>query len=982
MPLTETQKDELLRLASQTQPKKSSIPDFFKEVFSSFRSDESAESFNDFINELTAKKILWESEAELEKILRSQYHILDYAAKRNQNIFKSLLDHVGEEPLKTATSDILIAAHALKGNYLEKFRGLEFLGLRKIGTNLQFDESVLKEGFLAALLPLLELEKIESIYLPRQLHYLSEEDFEALGTALPKMSSLRDLNLDDNYHELGTVARQIVIGVEALCNIRKVQDRRYPVVSGCPDINILSFHEKSIVSLVAMLACFEKGLIKDVSKEDMLMRLAENFIAADPSAFLVITLEHLSSPEDSKLFSRLLERLCVGLNGEDLQEHVQRAIKTNPEILKKAASLKNASAFRSLLAICNDQPFTTVDLEAVQFANQLGDDSWKNFIGAEGLVVNDKNAPIHLAENLNLRGEVFVRDLKVILPLIKNSLVGLKELRLEGGATRAQEVSELAGILSQEPQLKFLNLSYAGLRGEDLWELESALSNLMYLKELDLSFNNITAEGAEALADILLIPHEIEVLSRRDLKVLNLEGNEINGESLGKLLESLIEFTSIRRLNIASNKIGADGFAKLAEALPFLDKLEEIDLTGNAEEYIQAPKLSNEEATYQWVEDEGRNRFAAALEVDNIVRAWSGKYALIVQGLKLEEMYETDKIWSKQEESENYAQAQRIFLEKLSKVTENGAGAIIEFITKFLCSFPEEEFLQQVIGTIILPSKELFPIAEILPGFLRAAAEANNEFAFKYFLNLTEGQIIKDADTEVILYAATISSIDKNFLHRFELTEGKLDSLLFAAISIGDERALEMLLQEYPEELRGSKLAEMQFEFLHDQFPTSMEYQSVISQSVIASEISSLRSRSNSTVVRYFSSEELSQLVAQGSEEFKDPLTRETRRKNEIEPLKEEEQKKHNAFINLMNEAYDLIERLSFYGFSDEANDILEKAYEFAEKSDEVTDEYRESLEVLREKMRPKNSPSSLDVEKMSIDSKSGSRSSSPVSFA
>jgi Ran GTPase-activating protein (RanGAP) involved in mRNA processing and transport len=219
----------------------------------------------------------------------------------------------------------------------------------------------------------------------------------------------------------------------------------------------------------------------------------------------------------------------------------------------------------------------------------------------------------------------------LVASLLRNNTC-LRDLRLGRNNLGVKGIKALLKEVTTHPTLERLDISHNCIKSKGAALVAHALSkgppgndestssefSPSKLKHLDITCNNIGAQGALALAKMLVLDRCLISLNcgandlgpegaaylapvlqhNYTLRELTLEENHIGPDAAALLLEQLAHdsgsssTSALERLNLAWNNIGDEGAAELAKVLKANAVLAEVDLTGNKIGSLGAARLA------------------------------------------------------------------------------------------------------------------------------------------------------------------------------------------------------------------------------------------------------------------------------------------------------------------------------------------------------------------------------------------------------
>ena len=174
-------------------------------------------------------------------------------------------------------------------------------------------------------------------------------------------------------------------------------------------------------------------------------------------------------------------------------------------------------------------------------------------------------------QELDLSGNSLQANGVIKIALGLRKISRLQTLRLaDNNATTADAAESIKDVLLLNTKLKILDLGKNNMQEESIKKVISALRQTVALEELHLNHNNITEEAVDDIAVIL--SHNV------NMKVLNLNGNNLKTKGVKKLFQST---SSLTELHLDSNNITGEAANDIAVALSVGNKLQKLTLREN-----------------------------------------------------------------------------------------------------------------------------------------------------------------------------------------------------------------------------------------------------------------------------------------------------------------------------------------------------------------------------------------------------------------
>jgi Ran GTPase-activating protein (RanGAP) involved in mRNA processing and transport len=182
---------------------------------------------------------------------------------------------------------------------------------------------------------------------------------------------------------------------------------------------------------------------------------------------------------------------------------------------------------------------------------------------------------------INEEGHLTQLDLsgKRIKKLPKEAFTLLKELRILNLGGTDVPISQLISVLEElcfNTEIEQLYLGGNGLRDSGAQAISSCIQSLSRcpIVRLDFRYNDIGSSGAAAIAEALLVVH--------NLKYLYMEGNQLGDDGASALAVAIQDpKLPLQELFLGGNQIGPTGAASIAQALVTNTSLQKLYLEGN-----------------------------------------------------------------------------------------------------------------------------------------------------------------------------------------------------------------------------------------------------------------------------------------------------------------------------------------------------------------------------------------------------------------
>lgn len=136
-----------------------------------------------------------------------------------------------------------------------------------------------------------------------------------------------------------------------------------------------------------------------------------------------------------------------------------------------------------------------------------------------------------------------------------------------------QGVRAMSLALSNNCIVKVLNLTDNFLTPDACYHLSEMLASNTYLEELNLAGCRVGPVGAKRIFDGLT--------KNKTLKVLNLNRNQLTDEGMEHLAAVVVKGVHVQQIYLSYNCIGGKGAGVLAEALEFHNRFTHVDLSWN-----------------------------------------------------------------------------------------------------------------------------------------------------------------------------------------------------------------------------------------------------------------------------------------------------------------------------------------------------------------------------------------------------------------
>ena len=196
------------------------------------------------------------------------------------------------------------------------------------------------------------------------------------------------------------------------------------------------------------------------------------------------------------------------------------------------------------------------------------------------VVLNNKGLE-QLWLNNNRLGTIGVQ--RLCCGLIKVST--LKLLNLQNNSITETAAFDIAAVITNNPLLECIYFGYNTMKTRGVLILSNSLKQLHHLKELCLSSNEITEEAASEIAAI--------ISSNPNLDKLSLFKNSLGSKGISKISFPLKHTSTLKCLHISKNNITEEAVCDIADVITNNPLLEIIAVGGNKFKSTGALKLAN-----------------------------------------------------------------------------------------------------------------------------------------------------------------------------------------------------------------------------------------------------------------------------------------------------------------------------------------------------------------------------------------------------